>query len=120
MHTLEDRDLHSIEVDSPEHGFVLLNVLAEVKSFLAHAGRCPLIIALVGVVVDELRRPVKLLNELADCGSLEDFIQRGWEAAVAGACRLTSFCTTVYPSPLRMQRIAAAMLLRRAQLPVVC
>ncbi len=89
MHTLEDRDLYNIDVDSPEHAYVLLNVLAEVKSFLAHAGRCPLIIGLVGVVVDELRRPVKLLNELAECGSLEDYIQRGWEAAATGACGLT-------------------------------
>jgi hypothetical protein len=32
---------------------------------------------------------VKLLNELAECGSLEDYIQQGWEAAATGACGLT-------------------------------
>jgi hypothetical protein len=84
IHTLEDPVLYGIVVDSPEHMYVLLGVLAEVRSFLSRAGRCPLIIALVGVIVDERRRPVKPLFELADCGSLENYIKRGWEAAVAG------------------------------------
>ncbi len=64
----------------------LLSVLAEVKPFLSRAARGPLIIALVGVIVDERRRPVKPLFELADCGSLDDYIKRGWEAAAAGGC----------------------------------
>ncbi len=91
MHALVDRALFRIDIDSDEHVHVLLSVLAEVKSFLTHAGRCPLIIALVGVVVDERRRPVKLLNELADCGSLEDYIRRGWEAAAAGVLWASRF-----------------------------
>ncbi len=64
--------------------FQLSGGLAEVKPFLSRAGRCKLIIALVGVIVDERRRPVKPLFELADGGSLEDFIKRGWEAAASG------------------------------------
>ncbi len=78
--------MYGIEVDSPEHVQQLLGVLAEVRPFLSRAGRCALIIALVGVIVDERRRPVKPLFELADCGSLEDYIKRGWEAAAAGGC----------------------------------
>ncbi len=91
MHMLENLSLYRIEVSSPEHVRVLLGVLAEIQPFLSRAGRCPLIIALVGVIVDEHRRPVKPLFELADCGSLEDYIKRGWEAAGAGSywcCRL--------------------------------
>jgi hypothetical protein len=84
IHSLEDPALYGIEVDSPEHVYQLLGVLAEVKPFLSRAGRCTLIIALVGVIVDERRRPVKPLFELADCGSLEDYIKRGWESVAAG------------------------------------
>jgi hypothetical protein len=81
FHALENLVMYGIDVDSPEHVLVLLGVLEEVKWFLTTAGRCPLIIALVGVVVDERRRPVKLLFELADRDSLEDYIRQGWEAA---------------------------------------
>jgi hypothetical protein len=85
IHQLEDPILFNIEEDSPEHVYVLQGVLAEVRPFLSRAGRCALIIALVGVIVDERRRPVKPLFELADCGSLEDYIKQGWEAAGAGS-----------------------------------
>ena len=70
-------------------------MLSEVKPFLSRAGRGPFIIALVGVIVDDRRRPVKPLFELADCGSLEDYIKRGWEALPAGVCVCVCVCVCV-------------------------
>jgi hypothetical protein len=103
MHFLENLTAHGITIDSPEHKCQMLSVMAEVNPYLSPAGRCGLVNTLVGVIVDERSRPVKLLFELADRGSLEDYIKRGWEAATTGGCGLTRF--EVFLSGTLMRRL---------------
>jgi len=66
---LEYAEVFGIIPESPEHVRVLWELRKEVEALLLNVH--PNIVQLIGVVVDALRRPVKLLFELAQFGDLE-------------------------------------------------
>ncbi len=71
LHKLTNPALYRIEPESTEHLFALTEVGKEVAALLSPVCRHPNIVRLIGVVVDDRRRPIKLLFEKADCGDLE-------------------------------------------------
>ena len=83
---LEDMELYALEEGSPGLQRVFEEVVLEVRPFLSPSGQHWAIVRLDGVIVDHLRRPGKLLFELADLGSLEDFIKATLAAAARGQC----------------------------------
>lgn len=66
---MEYAEVFGIVPESPEHVRVLWELRKEVEALLLNLH--PNIVQLIGVVVDALRRPVKLLFELAQFGDLE-------------------------------------------------
>jgi serine/threonine protein kinase len=81
MHKLEYMEFWGIVPGSKDHRRISKEVVKEVVPFLSPAGQHWAIVRLDGVVVDHRRRPGKLLFELADLGSLEDFIKAALTAA---------------------------------------
>ena len=64
-------NLFEIVPGSPEHLYALEEVRKEVAALLSPVCRHPNIVTLLGAVVDDVGRPIKLLFEWADHGDLE-------------------------------------------------
>jgi serine/threonine protein kinase len=75
MRLLDDPELYCIEPGDPVHCQQLRLVQMEVEALLSPVGDSPYIIKMLGVVVDVEGRPLKIVLELAELGSLETVIR---------------------------------------------
>ncbi len=68
-------NVYGIILESPAYHRVLWEIRKEVGALLSPVCTHPNIVELIGVVMDPLQRPVKLLLEFADHGDLSGWVQ---------------------------------------------
>ena len=71
FHKITNPAVYGITPESPEHLYALEEVRKEVAALLSPVCRHPNIVTLLGAVVDDVGRPIKLLFEWADHGDLD-------------------------------------------------
>jgi hypothetical protein len=75
FHVLVPGSVFDVTPECPGYHFALAEIRKEVAALLSPVCTHPNIVGLLGVVVDSLQRPVKLLFESASHGDLARWVQ---------------------------------------------